>query len=230
MGGVYYIPYFLFPKNDFHECLHAQLRLNRSSPSHSPPVFALPEGRTSYLQQEDLQRLAWGVAEVRRIMGSTPIADSLRDEVSPGARIGSDEELFRWIDANNYPNSHWVGSVRMGPEAPRRPASGPSSSSSSSSSSGMATSKTASAASATESTSSASVGTAPNALVGPIEDSALHPDLRVRGVRSLYVIGGAITFLRLENDHVKTCKICVFVQMRPRCRIFPMATRTPQLP
>jgi hypothetical protein len=47
----------------------------------------------------------------------------------------------------------------------------------------------ASSSSSSSSAAAAAATLSPAALVGPIDESSLHPDLRVRGVRSLYVVG-----------------------------------------
>ena len=68
----------------------------------------------AYLSERDVLRLQWGVEQVRRICSEAPLASLLLGEASPGAdKTGN--QLSSWIPQNAFPNSHWVGSLRMGP-------------------------------------------------------------------------------------------------------------------
>ena len=89
--------------------------LNETHPVQGNPNFVLPTGRSKYLTENDVSKLAWGVQEVRRILTFPPMQQLVTTEVSPGAVV-VDESLREWIDANVYPNSHWVGTAQMGDE------------------------------------------------------------------------------------------------------------------
>ncbi|CAM9709190.1 unnamed protein product, partial [Ectocarpus fasciculatus] len=90
------------------------LELNSTFPIDSPPTFNLPSGISSYLHSLDVKRLLWGIEEVRRIVDSAPLSELVGGEISPGGNIVSDE-LGKWVEDNTFPNSHWIGSSRMGP-------------------------------------------------------------------------------------------------------------------
>jgi len=75
-----------------------------------PPRLHLPAGRTQYLSTKDIKRLEWGVKQVRKILGTSPLADQVNTELMPG--VGTD--LHRWIRETVLPNAHWVGTTRMG--------------------------------------------------------------------------------------------------------------------
>lgn len=90
------------------------LELNNSSPVEGSVLFNLPEGQSSYLHPLDVKRLAWGVQQVRGILSSSSMSSVVSEELSPGRAVVSDV-LDEWIEANVFPNSHWVGSLRMGP-------------------------------------------------------------------------------------------------------------------
>ena len=79
----------------------------------SLPSVALPEGKPTYLTPHDVRRIAWGVSEVRRIMSYPPLSTRTGREVYPGAAVLS-SALDNHIYANHLPNSHWVGSAKMG--------------------------------------------------------------------------------------------------------------------
>ncbi|CAE7553785.1 betA, partial [Symbiodinium microadriaticum] len=96
-----------------------EIRLNHSAP-HAMPLIEVPAGRSDYLSEKDLNTLAWGVKEVRRIAATPPLQDQATGEISPGHHIVSGSRgLLKWIRANVRHNSHWVGSARMGPTAAR---------------------------------------------------------------------------------------------------------------
>jgi choline dehydrogenase len=74
------------------------------------PSLELPSDRSEYLTSRDVKILAWGMEQVRRISGSSPMKDSILQETTPG--LGIDVEDF--VRKNHLPNSHWVGSTKMG--------------------------------------------------------------------------------------------------------------------
>jgi choline dehydrogenase-like flavoprotein len=77
------------------------------------PTIALPPGMGNYLTERDLGRIAWGVEEVRNILSSPPLSLRTGEEAYPGPSV-VDDALINHIRLNHLPNSHWVGSARMG--------------------------------------------------------------------------------------------------------------------
>jgi len=88
--------------NPFARLLHLRL-----------PAIELPEGRAKYLSERDVKILAWGIEQVRSIQKSPPLSEHTADEIYPGASVKG-EDLFRYVREQNLPNSHWVGSTKMG--------------------------------------------------------------------------------------------------------------------
>jgi choline dehydrogenase-like flavoprotein len=80
------------------------------------PGIDLPPGKSSYLSETDVDRLAWGVTEARRILNTDTMAEQLRGEIIPGRAIDGDR-LRGWIQKSVLPNAHWVGTTRMGSSA-----------------------------------------------------------------------------------------------------------------
>jgi choline dehydrogenase-like flavoprotein len=80
------------------------------------PGIDLPPGKSSYLSENDVDRLAWGVTESRRILNTATMAEQLRGEIIPGSAIDGDR-LRDWIQKSVLPNAHWVGTTRMGSSA-----------------------------------------------------------------------------------------------------------------
>ena len=83
-----------------------------------PPGFALPANRSTYLTDLDVRRLAWGVNQVRRILGTAPLSTQTGLEVLPGTSVNG-TVLDEYIHASHLRNAYWVGSCQMGtgPEA-----------------------------------------------------------------------------------------------------------------
>lgn len=82
------------------------------------PRIDLPEGTDKYLSPRDIKRIRWGIEEVRRIQKMEPLHDSTLRELSPGAKVQG-ELLEAFIAEKNLPNSHWVGSTKVGPQNDR---------------------------------------------------------------------------------------------------------------
>lgn len=99
-----------------HFLIYLQLVLNRTDPIGSVPVFTLPGGTAAYLQELDLQRMAWGIQQVRNIVDTAPLNELLDSEISPGQNVNGDD-LINWIQADAFTNSHWAGSNRMGTDS-----------------------------------------------------------------------------------------------------------------
>lgn len=77
------------------------------------PSIRLPPGKDEYLTQKDVEILAWGVEEVRRIMTFPPLSRETGIELTPGPNVVGDT-LKEHVRANHMVNSHWVGSTKMG--------------------------------------------------------------------------------------------------------------------
>jgi choline dehydrogenase-like flavoprotein len=70
-----------------------------------PRYFAAPE---------DLQTLVEGVKLARRVAAAGPLAAWGNLELMPGAWVGSDEKLARWIRKNVMTTYHFAGTCKMG--------------------------------------------------------------------------------------------------------------------
>ena len=66
-----------------------------------------------YLTERDVDRLVWGLEEVRRIQKSNPLRKNTKEELYPGAGIKG-QELRDFIKENVMTNAHWCGTTRMG--------------------------------------------------------------------------------------------------------------------
>ncbi|GMH98175.1 hypothetical protein TrVE_jg1203 [Triparma verrucosa] len=83
-----------------------------NSSSASKKDFPLPTIEVDVpLSERDVNILKWGIEHVREILKAPPISTVLGDEYSPNK---NGDELRKWIKANHLPNSHWVGSTKMG--------------------------------------------------------------------------------------------------------------------
>lgn len=52
---------------------------------------------SSALSDLDIQRIAWGVEQVRRIMDAPPLREQIVREVSPGAVFSAGPQLSDWV-------------------------------------------------------------------------------------------------------------------------------------
>ena len=77
------------------------------------PIIDLPVERKEYLSKRDIQRLAWGMEQVRRIQGTGPLSLRTGSEIYPGSQVIG-EDLLIHVHENHLPNAHWVGSSKMG--------------------------------------------------------------------------------------------------------------------
>lgn len=75
--------------------------------------FHVPDIQGGTLSGRDLQRLAWGVNQVRNIMSVPPLSNNIDTEQMPGAQY-QNRMLENFIDRHIMRNSHWAGSTRMG--------------------------------------------------------------------------------------------------------------------
>jgi choline dehydrogenase len=80
------------------------------------PSIELPAGRSEYLSKRDVRVLAWGIERVRAIQKMPPLSQATGDELVPGAELVG-EYLENHIRVESMPNSHWVGSTKMGPDS-----------------------------------------------------------------------------------------------------------------
>jgi choline dehydrogenase-like flavoprotein len=77
------------------------------------PTIKLPVNCTEYLTDRDVLRLAWGVEQVRSILSTPPLSTKTGHELYPGSHI-TGTLLNDHVRQHNLPNSHWVGSTKMG--------------------------------------------------------------------------------------------------------------------
>lgn len=77
------------------------------------PSIELPADQTEYLSGLDVKRLAWGMEQVREIQRMPPLVNQTKGEVYPGVNV-TGKGLEKYVHAHNLPNSHWVGSTKMG--------------------------------------------------------------------------------------------------------------------
>jgi len=75
--------------------------------------FHVPDIQGGTLSGRDLQRLAWGVNQVRNIMSVPPLSNNIDTEQMPGDQY-QNRMLENFIDRHIMRNSHWAGSTRMG--------------------------------------------------------------------------------------------------------------------
>lgn len=80
--------------------------------SYRLPEINLAKGRKHYLTDRDVQRLAWGLEQVRQIQSTAPLADHTGPELYPGGKVRG-TELLDYVRENSLPNAHWAGSTRM---------------------------------------------------------------------------------------------------------------------
>lgn len=88
--------------------------LNEDDPINLNPEIRIPNGETEYLSEADVSKLVWGTKSALGILGSVPISSQIEAVVSPSTSVRSDSQYRAWVRENNYPNSHWVGTARMG--------------------------------------------------------------------------------------------------------------------
>jgi len=77
------------------------------------PTIGLPPGQSQYLSDKDVEKLSWGVEEVRRVLSFAPLSLKTGTELIPGTSVVGDA-LHQHVRANQMANSHWVGSTKMG--------------------------------------------------------------------------------------------------------------------
>jgi choline dehydrogenase-like flavoprotein len=83
--------------------------------ARTPDPLAQPEIRFNFLRSDyDMQALIFGIRICRKIAAQPALARYITEEVSPGTRYSSDEELAEVVRENGVSNHHPVGSCRMG--------------------------------------------------------------------------------------------------------------------
>lgn len=86
--------------------------LRSADPAQAPSMVA------NYLTDErDIRPLVEGLRLIRRIFAADPFRPKLRDEIMPGARCQSDDELAAYLRDNAQSMYHPVGTCRMGSDA-----------------------------------------------------------------------------------------------------------------
>jgi len=104
------------PVNGF--MIYAQVQRPESTGSvhiESADPSASPAIRFNFLATENDRRTA--VAAVRRareIAAQRPIADHIAEEIQPGPRVQSDEEILQFIRETGATTFHYVGTCKMG--------------------------------------------------------------------------------------------------------------------
>lgn len=73
-----------------------------------------PRDNLQYLTDFDIQRISWGIKQVRKIMSHSPLANETEGEVFPGSQISNDKDLKDFVIRESMTNSHWCGSAKMG--------------------------------------------------------------------------------------------------------------------
>lgn len=90
-----------------------ELQLSEEMDSQQLKVPKIVPVNGTYLTERDIDRLVWGLEEVRRIQKSNPLREYTKDEFYPGAGIHG-QELRKFIHQNAMNNAHWCGTTRMG--------------------------------------------------------------------------------------------------------------------
>ena len=96
--------------------LHPEVRYkvvhSSNNSNHSTTTLPTIQG-LEHLTDRDVQRLEWGLQQVRHMVQQSPLSEVLAKEVVPGAST-SGVNLHTYIRQHHLPNSHWVGSCAMG--------------------------------------------------------------------------------------------------------------------
>ena len=79
------------------------------------PSIQLSSDSKEYLSDADVGRLTWGMKQVRRVLRSPPLSLHTEEEVFSG----KSRNLEEYVRENHLPNSHWVGTTKMGPDDDR---------------------------------------------------------------------------------------------------------------
>lgn len=98
---------------DFDDSEERTVTGERLPSDYKLPSITLPADRSEYLTELDVQRLAWGMDEVRNIMSHAPLIALTGEELTPGAQV-TGYTLKQHVKLHHLPNSHWVGSAKMG--------------------------------------------------------------------------------------------------------------------
>ncbi len=107
------------PVNGF--MIYAQVQRPESTGSihiESRDPFADPAIRFNFLATENDRRVA--VAAVRRareVAAQKPIADHIAEEIQPGPKVQSDEDIIEFIRNTGATTFHYVGTCKMGNDA-----------------------------------------------------------------------------------------------------------------
>jgi len=77
-----------------------------------PSIVAGDDGN-SHLTDRDVERLAWGIEQVRRVHAFPPLSTNSGKETYPGSAVHG-PSLRAFIQDGVMANSHWCGSTQMG--------------------------------------------------------------------------------------------------------------------
>jgi choline dehydrogenase len=101
------------PKRDFFRTKLVSNSLLAQSLGYRLPLIELPLGQTDYLSDRDVKTLAWGMEQVRQLLHTPPLDTATNHEIYPGPAI-TGPAMEDYVRQHHMPNSHWVGSTRMG--------------------------------------------------------------------------------------------------------------------
>jgi choline dehydrogenase len=107
-------PGFLLSFNSCRPTSRGHLEIRSADPDMPPAIFP------NYLSTErDLQDVCIGARVLRRIAAAAPLAALIEDELQPGARLQSDEQLLQDFRARAGSVFHPVGTCAMGNDPTR---------------------------------------------------------------------------------------------------------------
>ena len=86
-----------------------EVRLASADPKENPLIEC-----RFFSHEDDIRTLVDGVKTLRGIMTSSPIAEKVDYEVSPGQNIANDDALASYVRENALINAHPIGTCRMG--------------------------------------------------------------------------------------------------------------------
>lgn len=79
------------------------------------PSIERRKGEQDYLTEMDVQRLAWGIEEVRKIQSQPPLSLQTGPEIYPAGK-----DLKEYVRSSHLTNSHWAGTTPIGSVVDKR--------------------------------------------------------------------------------------------------------------
>ena len=104
-------PGFLLSAQPCRPTSRGRIRLRSTDPAASPAIEP-----NSLASAHDLEALVEGALLLRRLAAAAPLADVIAEEMSPGARVVTREDIAADIRARASSVFHPVGTCRMGPD------------------------------------------------------------------------------------------------------------------